>query len=290
VRRLIINADDFGLTSSVNRAILESHQRGVVTSATLMAKGASFDEAIQLAQSVPRLSLGCHVVLVDGSPILSPSQIPSLVKSHNAGFRERLSSFARGALTKRLDPDQIEAEAAAQIRKLLSAGVTVTHVDTHKHTHMFPHVLRPVLRAANTCGVRAIRNPFETVSFSLVAARPRLWKRYFEVNALNGFARTFRQSVQEAGLRMPDGSVGVVATGVLDDRLFRLLIEHLPEGTWEFVCHPGYNDSSLQGIRTSLRESRKKELDLLTSSAVRDWLAQYEVQLISYGDFVQLSF
>src|SRR5712672_3642287 len=161
MRRLIVNADDFGLTSGVNRAIVESHTRGIVTSATLMANGRGFEDATRLAKTVPRLSVGCHVVLIDGEPVLDAAQIPSLTSSNSGGvrFRDGLKSFAARALTGRVNEREIELEATAQIRKLESAGISVSHLDTHKHTHLFPTVLRPVLRAARSCGVRAVRNP-----------------------------------------------------------------------------------------------------------------------------------
>ncbi len=158
MRRLIINADDFGLTAGVNRAIVEAHEGGIVTSATLMANGQAFDEAVSLAQSRPRLGVGCHIVLVDGAPLVRETATDSLLdpRSRTAGaprFREGISKFAALALTGRLAPDEIEAEAVAQIGKLQSSGIAVTHLDSHKHTHVFPQVFRPLLRAAQACGL-----------------------------------------------------------------------------------------------------------------------------------------
>jgi predicted glycoside hydrolase/deacetylase ChbG (UPF0249 family) len=168
VRRLIINADDFGLTSGVNRAIVEAHEGGIVTSATLMANGSAFDEAVSLAQTRPRLGVGCHVVLVDGAPLVRQTATDSLLdpRTRNGGaprFREGISKFATLALLGRLAPEEIEAEVGAQIGKLQSSGIAVTHLDSHKHTHMFPQVIKPLLRAAQARGVRAVRNPFERV-------------------------------------------------------------------------------------------------------------------------------
>src|SRR5205807_9083437 len=118
MRRLIVNADDFGLTSGVNRGIVEAHSRGIVTSATLMACGTKFQEAAALAAQAPNLSVGCHVVLVDGTPTLNSTDVPSLVASPTSHFRQSLIRFASSATTGRLDPEQIEAEVTAQTRKL----------------------------------------------------------------------------------------------------------------------------------------------------------------------------
>lgn len=293
MRRLIINADDFGLTAGVNRAIVEAHEGGVVTSATLMANGQAFREAVSLAQARPRLGVGCHIVLVDGTPLLRQTTTRSLLDpgTSTAGtprLREGIGKFAALALLGRLAPDEIEEEAAAQIGRLQSSGIAVTHLDSHKHTHMFPQVFKPLLRAARACGVRAIRNPFERVRGSQLAARPSLWRRWTEVGILRGLAKHFREAVQQAGMITPDGTFAIAATGALDERLLRMMLSHLPDGTWELVCHPGYNDGDLQKIHTRLRESREQELRILTSESTRDLLTANGVEMISYRDLAPL--
>jgi hopanoid biosynthesis associated protein HpnK len=287
VKRLIINADDFGFTSGVNRAIAEAHTRGVVTSSTLMANGRTFEEAVELTKTVPRLSVGCHVVLIDGEPVAEPGMIPSL--THDGRFRDGLKSFAARALTGRMDAAEIEAEASAQIRKIQSAGIAVSHIDTHKHTHLFPPILRPLLRAAARCGVKAVRNPFGPkfpLRSSQLLARPGLWTRYAEVKVLGRFAEKFREAVDREGFTTTDGTLGIEVTGTLDETLFRAIAESVPDGTWEFVCHPGYNDADLRSARTRLRESREMELKVLTLPAAREVLARDGVELISYRDLV----
>jgi hopanoid biosynthesis associated protein HpnK len=285
VRRLIVNADDFGYTSGVNRAILEAHLRGVVTSSTLMANGAAFAEAAQMAQTAPKLSVGCHVVLTDGEPVLGAEQLPSLTTA--AHFRDGMVTFAARAIAGRMRAEEITAEAAAQIRKIQSAGITVSHIDTHKHTHLFPKILRPLLRAAADCGVRAVRNPFGPrlpLRSSHLLRRPGLWARYVEVGILGGFAGKFREAVDREGFTTPGGTLGIVVTGALDETLFHAIARSIPEGTWEFVCHPGYNDADLQAGKTRLRASRETELRVLTLPAAREVLAQQGIELISYHD------
>jgi hopanoid biosynthesis associated protein HpnK len=290
VRRLIVNADDFGLTAGINRAIVEAHTRGIVTSTTLMANGRAFEDAVRLATTVPRLSVGCHVVLIDGEPVLN-AELPSITAAHSGGarFRDRLTFFAVRALAGRLNPREIEAEASAQIRKLQSSGVSVSHLDTHKHTHLFPGVLRPLLSAARACGVRAVRNPFgprKPLKSSELLARPGLWTRYAEVRILRTLAAKFRETAKREGLVTPDGTLGVVVTGALDEQLFRSIAAVIPEGTWEFVCHPGYNDDDLKLAKTRLRQSRETELRVLTMPEARELLSSQGIALISYGDLI----
>jgi hopanoid biosynthesis associated protein HpnK len=297
MRRLIVNADDFGFTAGVNRGIVEAHRRGVVTSSTLMANGPAFLDALQLAPTMPQLSVGCHVVLIDGQPMLDPKTISSLVSRDASGrvgrdsgaarFRDGIRGFALRALAGRLDSHEIEAEATAQIRKLQAAGIAVSHLDTHKHTHLFPSVLRPLLKAGAACGVRALRNPFgprRPLRSSQILARPGVWTRYAEMRVLQGFAGKFRAVVKKEGFATPDGTLGVEVTGILDETLFRAIASSIPDGTWEFVCHPGYNDADLGAAKTRLRASRETELHALTLPEARDTLSQAGIELISYRD------
>lgn len=288
MRRLIVNADDFGFTSGVNRAIAQAHTRGVVTSSTLMATGPAFDEAAQLAKTLPNLSVGCHVLLIDGEPVLDGTRIPSLTtRTSPRRFRNDLATFAARAIAGRIDADEISAEATAQIHKIQSAGITVSHIDTHKHTHLFPKILRPLLRAAADRGVRAVRNPFGPrmpLLSSQLLKRPNLWKRHAEVRILQRFAGKFREAVDREGFISPHGTLGIVVTGVLDETLFQAISRSIPEGTWEFVCHPGYNDADLESAKTRLRASRETELRVLTLPEARELLLSEGIELISYRD------
>ncbi|MDR3737915.1 MAG: ChbG/HpnK family deacetylase [Terracidiphilus sp.] len=275
--RLIINADDFGLTSGVNRAILELHRSGVLTSATLMARAAATDQAIDFAHSTPSLGVGCHVVLVDGAPALPAREIPTLVDSRTGCFQATLTAFLLRLFTGRIRSTEIEAEATAQIRLLQSKGLTLTHIDTHKHTHMFPAVLRPVLRASRAAGISAIRNPFEP-EWAVRATAGASWARVAEVNVLRRLHAGSRRIVAEQGFSTTDGAIGIAGTGALNAATVRALVQQLPAGTWELVSHPGYNDADLAKIRTRLRASRDTERAAL--SAIKEFPA---LDLVSYS-------
>ena len=260
--RLIVNADDFGLTPGVNRAIVELHCAGALTSATLMARAGATDEAIALARAHPQLGVGCHVVLVDGEPVLPAEQIPSLVERDTGRFPPKLTTFLRRLFTGRIRGAEMEAEAAAQIAKLKNQGLRLTHIDSHKHTHMFPPVLRPVLRAARAAGIGAVRNPFEPEW--AIRATPRAGLvRSAEVAMLRRFGPYFRRVQGEEGFVSTDGTIAVAATGVVNAETVRALLAKLPEGTWELVTHPGYNDADLDKVRTRLRASREIEREAL---------------------------
>jgi chitin disaccharide deacetylase len=293
VVRLIVNADDLGLTSGVNRAIFEAHRAGMVTSATLMANAPAFDEAVAavLASSEYRarkLSIGCHIVLIDGVALSPPEQIRTLLDANSESyrFRRKLWKFALAAMFGGIAVEEVEREATAQIRKLQTAGLHVSHVDCHKHTHMFPPVLEGVLAAARTCGINVVRNPFEPDFARNVPNSDRIRSR--ETGLLHWlWHKRFLESVKQGGFRTTDGSLGVTATGSLDKRAFSQILRALPaHGTYEFVCHPGYNDPDLAAAGTRLLHSRETELSVLCSKEARDDLQASGAELITFWDLV----
>jgi len=277
VSRLIVNADDFGLTAGVNRAVVELHAAGVLTSTTLMARAGATSEACDVAKSTSSLGVGCHVVLVDGEPVLPAHEIPTLVDQRTGCFPSKLTPFLARLFSGRIATDEIEAEAAAQIRSLKSKGLVLTHIDTHKHTHMFPAVLRPVLRAARAANIRAVRNPFEP-SWAVRATAGAGWARCAEVSLLRNLESHCRRIIAQEGMITTTGTIAVVGTGVLDGAAVRSLLSAMPDGTWELVTHPGYNDADLAKVRTRLRASRDIEREALP--AIREFP---QIELISYA-------
>jgi predicted glycoside hydrolase/deacetylase ChbG (UPF0249 family) len=265
MKRLIINADDFGLAPGVNRAIVELQQAGALSSTTLMATAPYFSPAVYLAFAQPALSVGCHIVLVGGSPLLRPDEVPSLLDPRRpAAFslRSTVGSFFRDLMRGRIREQEIEAEAIAQIRRIQLSGVTVSHIDSHKHIHAFPRALAPLLRAARQCGVDCVRNPFEP-SWSLRATRVASTWRRAQVHFMRSQRKAFLRLTKEHGLLTADGSIGVLATGCLDELVLRAMLQAMPDGTWELVCHPGYRDRALEQAHTRLLTSRETERNAL---------------------------
>jgi predicted glycoside hydrolase/deacetylase ChbG (UPF0249 family) len=242
-----------------------------------MARASATGEAIKQALSTPSLGVGCHVVLVDGEPVLPAREIPTLVDPKTGCFRTSLTAFLLRLFTGRISSAEIEAEAAAQIRLLQSKGLALTHIDTHKHTHMFPAVLRPVLRAAGAAGIRAIRNPFEP-AWAVRATAGASWARVAEVNVLRNLQSACLQIIAKEDFATTDGTIAIVGTGTLNAATMRALLQQLPAGTWELVTHPGYNDADLDRVRTRLRASRDTERNALCT--IKEFPA---LDLISYS-------
>jgi len=282
--RLILNADDFGLTPGINRAIGELNAAGVLTSATLMAAGPTFEDAVQVARAHPDLGVGCHIVLTDGMPVAAPDSIRSLLGPDRHSFRPRLSHFLQALFTGRVRSEDILREALAQIEKLQRAGVRVTHLDTHKHTHLFPTVWRPLLGAAERTGIHAIRSAFEPAwSQSLAQGGTR---RRVAVRAVTLLKPAFDAAPQlrSHAIRTTDGTIAISATGSLDAESLAELLQALPEnGTYELCCHPGYNDADLDRVTTRLREHRNTEREALLAEVSRRLMQPDPPELISYA-------
>jgi predicted glycoside hydrolase/deacetylase ChbG (UPF0249 family) len=231
-----------------------------------MARAMATEEAIRIALTTPSLGVGCHVVLVDGEPVLQATAIPHLAGRRTGFLRSSLADSLTALLIKRGSHDamvrEIEAEATAQIAYLQSRGVRLTHIDTHKHLHMFPPVLRAVLRAARAAGISAVRNPFEPI-WALKATRAPSWVRMAEVLALRLLQPACRRIIAEEGFVTTDGTIAVVGTGNLDAAAVTALLARFEPGVWELVTHPGYNDADLDKVRTRLRQSRDIEREAL---------------------------
>ena len=285
--RLIINADDFGLTPGINRAIIELHRAGAVTSATLMATGPAFDDAVSLALANPNLGVGCHLVFVDGIPLCHAESIPTLLGADGKTFRPSIFDFAQAALRGTIDPQDLARETLAQIQRLQRAGIDVTHVDSHKHTHLFPAITKTVFHIANRCGVPCMRNPIEPRWSANMASSfsRRLGLRIFE--QFQPAFRTLTRDAATSGL-IPDGTLGMASTGTLDAALLRrmmdcLIAEH-DDSTYEMLCHPGYNDADLDRQSTRLRISREVEYATLLEVIPEYSRTAAGLELIHYGN------
>jgi predicted glycoside hydrolase/deacetylase ChbG (UPF0249 family) len=282
--RLILNADDFGLTRGINRAIAELHAAHALTSATLMASGPAFDDAVAIAHANPTLGVGCHIVLTDGTPISPPHTIPSLLGPDRKTFRPSLTHFVRDLLLNRIAEADIAREALAQIQRLQQHGITVSHLDTHKHTHIFPRVARPLLAVAEHTSVSAIRNPFEQ-PWSLNLGKSSLLRRA-QLHLIHHLRPRFLAlpQIKDGSVLTTDGTVGVSATGHLNATTLNAILNAIPNGTWELVCHPGYNDSDLDAVTTRLRDTREVERRALLSAFTQQSPNPLSPQLINYKD------
>jgi len=260
LKYLITNADDFGYTRDVNEGIIHAHRQGILTAATLMATGHAFDHAVMLARENRSLDVGVHLVLVG-----------------SAGFPPTVAQLIQQIALGRI---RVYDELAAQVRKVQSAGIQPTHLDTHKHTHLLPPVLNAVARISSEFRIPWVRRPFDLP----LNGRGVPWQRQ-AVSKTLGFARSgFHRVLTSHGCRTTDYFAGFQLTGLYDAAELASLIRRLPDGATEFMCHPGFCTAELQAARTRLKESRRRELDALTSREVRQAIEESNVTLARYPD------
>jgi hopanoid biosynthesis associated protein HpnK len=289
LKKLIVNADDFGFTDGVNAGIVRAFQAGIVTSASIVANGGAFAEAVDRARVHPKLAVGCHLSLVGGRALTSPAEVPSLVDGNGqlpATVSELMGKLFRGAVTI----EEIAHEFRAQLDRVVSSGIQPTHLDTHKHSHAHPRVMEAVSRVAADFGIRRVRNPFERFHYpkspgpAARARRREHLKQYTQAIVLSLAAPRFRRLLKQRGLFAPDYFYGVGLTGLLDVEAIVALIRSLKRGVTELVCHPGIYDDQLEGAPTRLKKERERELEALTHPAVRRCVDEEGVALISYRE------
>lgn len=280
MKRLILNADDFGLTRGVNQGIIRAHQHGILTSTTLMATAPEFEDACALALANPALGVGCHIVLVGGTAVTPPAEIPSLV-NQNGELPKSLLGFAAKVSGGQIRTADIATEVTAQILKIRAAGIDPTHIDTHKHTHAHPKVMEVIGQVARDCRIARIRRPIERLGKSWEG--DGLSKQFAAAVAVRTVAGEFESLAQKYGLRSPDHFLGLAMTGQLGPAELRRMIEKLPEGTVEIMLHPGICDQDLAGTGSRLQQQRQLELDGLTDADVIHTVQKEGIQLITYA-------
>lgn len=287
MKQLIVNGDDFGMAPGVNRAIVRAHREGILSSTSLLANGASFDEAVRLARENPRLGVGVHLNLTQGRPLSDPGTLGALLGAGGEFLGSAEPLYFR-MLLNRISEGAIEQEFRAQIEKVRDAGLRPTHLDGHQHVHMWPPVFRVTARLAAEYGLAGVRSSRERrVDFR------GLWRRNsgFRGTILQqagvglGLAYlsvTSRAALAEAGVATPDYFYGVSATGFLNRGTLEDILRDVPDGVSELMAHPGYVDAELERVETRLVAQREKELDALTWPGARILAQELGIQLVTY--------
>jgi chitin disaccharide deacetylase len=291
MKRLIVNADDFGLTRFVSEGILHAHYYGIVTSTSLMANGEAFEEAVAMAMRAPRLSVGVHLALTQGIPVSPALEVPTLV---DARGRLYLTAWQllNGIVTHRISLRDIEIELRAQIAKVLRAGITLTHLDGHKHLQVLPGISEIAIRLALEFGIPSVRCPMEELPLGCLPHYLRdrqagVFRQCLAGRVVSWFARRFRLKLAQAGLHYPPHFYGLSQTGLLNAERLEEIIRDLPDGASELMCHPGYTDPLLAKTGTRLLAQREIESRAFMSSRIRELAVSEGIQLVSYSEFAR---
>ena len=287
LRNLIVNADDLGWTEGVNRGVAEAHRNGIVTSASLLANGTAFASGVELARARPGLGIGVHLNLSDGAPVASPELVTNLLNERGE-LEGRPESLLLRLARRSVSFEEVEREWDAQIQKVRGSGIEPTHLDGHRHVQMLPGLFEIALRLAKKHGIAAVRISHEesTLRAALSTGEKQkgavVMRQGVQARGLKLLARDAREQAERAGIAAADYFCGIAQTGELTREGILRLLEILPEGTTELMCHPGYVDADLAKSATRLQASRQTELEILTDTGVRNLVASQGIRLIDY--------
>jgi chitin disaccharide deacetylase len=287
LRNLIVNADDLGWTEGVNRGIAEAHGNGIVTSASLLANGAAFASGVELARTAPALGVGVHLNLSDGEPVADRELVTTLLNDRGE-LEGKPESLLLKLARRSVLLDEIEREWDAQIQKVCDVGIEPTHLDGHKHVQMLPGLFEIALRLAKRHGIAAVRISHEESSLRAALSsgakqKGAVMKQGVQARGLKLLARNAREQAERAGITAADYFCGIAQTGELTREGVLRLLEILPEGTTELMCHPGYVDADLAKSATRLQASRQAEVEIFTNTQIRNLVASQGIRLVDYG-------
>jgi hopanoid biosynthesis associated protein HpnK len=264
LKRLVVTADDFGAAREVNEAVEFALTRGILTATSLMVAAPAAAEAVALAKRLPSLRVGLHVVLVEGRPILPPSQISDLVDA-NGLFRTHMAASGAKMFFLPKVRRQLEHEIEAQFEAFRATGLTLDHVNAHKHFHLHPTIASTILGIGKKHGLRALRVPREPGADRLVGT----------------FASLLMNRVRREGITTPDRVYGLRWSGAMTKDRVLSLVQGLPDGLSEIYLHPatGAYPGSAPGYRYA------EELAALTDEEVAEAARDPHIKLGGFIDF-----
>jgi hopanoid biosynthesis associated protein HpnK len=283
--RVIFNADDYGLDPAVNAAVASAHRQGVLTSASLMVAAPAAAEAVRLARELPKLGVGLHLTLVDGSPILPAEQVPDLVDVQGLFAADLWRRGFRYFFLPRVRR-QLEAEIAAQYAAFADFGLPLDHVNAHKHLHVHPTVLQLLIEIGKRFALRSVRIPCEPLPLARQLA-PVQGSAALGVRLLTPWVARMRRVIRSHGLFCNDLLLGLQATGQMDGEHLRRALAIAPAGqVTELYFHPAVEQSpSLRALMPNYRPVA--EWQALSAPDLPELLQSRHIRKGTYRDFAR---
>lgn len=280
MKRLIVNADDFGLHTEINRAIIKGYQQGCLRSTSLMPTGRAAEEAAELACENPGLGVAVHITLVAEKPVLPPEKVPTLVGPDGYFFPDHIA-FIRQFAAGRIRLAELQAECEAQISRVEQLGVTISHLDSHQHLHVLPKIIDLCLALMKEHNIQKMRLPAEGYLFS--GGYPAPFARKIAKCGLTACAQLAARKARRAGVLMPQAFFGMLAGGHMEQKYFSAILRSLPEGVSEIMVHPGADNKILGGFY-DWQYHWEQELSSVTSEETMQYLAAQPIELISFKE------
>ncbi len=278
MKRILVNADDFGRHELINRAVGRAFDTGCLRSATLMAGGIAFDDAVALAKKIPGLGVGIHFTLANGNPVLPTQEIPTLV-TEDGIFHGDYVKFLKRYISGKISLDEVRAELAAQLEKIQRAGLTLTHVDSHQHLHHVPGIVEIVLELAASAGINAMRVANTKIFDGELDSLGKFVGRL----GLGSLAMFAAHAAHKKNFATPEHFAGIVAGESVSENFMVKLIENLRDGTTEVMLHPGTDNKILRDF-CEWDHDFEEELAAVTSPRVLNLLAEKNIQAVNFRD------
>jgi hopanoid biosynthesis associated protein HpnK len=269
-RRLIVNADDFGRSHSINEAVVRAHREGILTTTSLMVNGDAATEAVELARQNPQLGVGLHLTLVCGRSTLPGKEIPGLT-NRDGQFSDNAVSVGMRYFFQRSLVPQLRREIAAQLGKFYAAGLALDHVNGHLNLHLHPTVFRLLMDQAEASRVRRVRLTRDPLRLNLQLARGRWMYRLSHAVIFGSLSWWAKPRLLQQRIGHTNAVFGLLQTGYVGEGFLLQLLSRLPKGDSELYSHP-------------CLEKFRAEADALVSPTVRRAVQDNSIQLIRYQD------
>jgi len=267
-RRLIVNADDFGLSASVNEAVIRAHQEGILTTASLMVNEPGFNEAVKLAQANRQLGVGLHLTLLMGHSALLPGEIPGLVNPRGEFSNKPVTAGLRYFFQRDLR-EQLRAEIHAQFDRFRATGLLLDHVNGHLHLHLHPVIFQILMEDAAQLGIRRLRLTRDCLARSWRMARGRWFYRISHALIYEWLSHRARKPLYQRSIKHTEITFGLLQNAQVTEEFILKLLPDLPPGDSELYSHP------------SLDEFRH-EFDALVSPRVKELVEKLGIKLTRY--------
>ena len=280
MKEIILNADDFGLSSGANRAIIRAWQDGILTSASLMVGGQAFEEAVELAKENPGLQVGLHLTLVQGRAVAAHPGFPAIADREGNFTNDPVHGGMRYFFLKPLSK-QLRREIEAQIERFLATGIPLSHIDGHLNIHMHPVVFDILAELMPRFGVTSFRLSRERLGAELKLSRRRLVGKAVDAFIFAQLANRCRPALDRLGIAYAGEVKGLLNSGSMTEDYLLGALDGLGEGVTEIYFHPGcHPDAELSKWMPDYHH--EEELAALTSLRVRERLGALGIRVRNY--------
>lgn len=279
MKYLIVSADDFGLTKSVNEGITRACRDGIVTNANLIPSGEAFDDAARAARDMGLTEVGAHLALTETTPLTDRVKIPTLI-AKNGRFYSHYGRLFWNLSINRIDLDQAYIELRAQLARVAKTGLRVTSLSSHEHIHMMPAILDIFIKLALEYDIPFIRHPRREPIVT-----PATPKKIAKNLILTSFGKNITRVLKDTTLKTTEYFLGLVDSGKLNEGSLVKLISAVRDGTTELVTHPGFIGPEIVD-RYRFHINCEAELFALTGKPVRMALAANGIKIVKFGDLV----